>query len=94
MFQNYLKCLKEAHDRFLGYLFQGYKFKKMEQNPLHAKDLNYGVPNLFNQILDELLDDTHQILAEEFQINQLRRFSNNVSPRTKVFKNSLASPKK
>ena len=23
MFQNYLKCLKEAHDRFLGYLFLG-----------------------------------------------------------------------
>lgn len=38
----------------------------MEQNPLHAKDLNYGVPNLFNQILDDLLDDTHQVLAEEF----------------------------
>jgi hypothetical protein len=38
----------------------------MEQNPLHSRDLNYGVPNLFNEILDELLDDTHQILAEEY----------------------------
>ncbi len=36
MFQNYLRCLKEAHDRFLGYLFQGHKFQKMEQNPLHS----------------------------------------------------------
>lgn len=31
----------------------------MEQNPLHSKDLNHGVPGLFNQILDDLLDDTH-----------------------------------
>ena len=30
LFQNYLKCLKEAHERFLGYIFQGYKFRKME----------------------------------------------------------------
>lgn len=30
MFQNYLRCLKEAHDRFLGYLFQYNKFQKME----------------------------------------------------------------
>eukprot|EP00347_Sterkiella_histriomuscorum_P000676 403374927 len=94
MFQNYLKCLKEAHDRFLTYLFQGYKFKKMEQNPLHSKDLNYGIPNRYNQILDELLDDTHQILAEEYQQNQIRRFSNSVSPRAKVFKNQLATPKR
>ncbi|CDW79653.1 UNKNOWN [Stylonychia lemnae] len=86
MFQNYLRCLKEAHERFLGYIFQGYKFKKMEQNPIHSKDLNYGVSNMFTEILDELLDDTHQILAEEFQQNQIRRFSNNVSPRAKFQK--------
>jgi len=29
----------------------------MEQNPLHSKDLNYGVPNLYNAILDELIDE-------------------------------------
>jgi len=44
MFQNYLECLKEAHDRFLTYIFQAYKFQKMEQNPMHSKDLNHGVP--------------------------------------------------
>lgn len=38
----------------------------MEQNPLHSKDLNYGVPQLFNDILDDMLDDTHDVLAEEY----------------------------
>jgi len=42
---------------------------------------------MFNEILDELLDDTHQVLAEEFQLNQIRRFNNNISPRN-VFKSS------
>ena len=88
MFQMYLNCLKQAHDRCLNYIFQGYRFKKMEQNPLHSKDLNYGLPSLFNEILDEFLDDTHQVLAEEFQYEQIRKFTNNVSPRAKVFKGS------
>lgn len=29
VFMNYLDCLKEAHDRFLSYIFQGYVFNKM-----------------------------------------------------------------
>ena len=29
----------------------------MEQNPLHSKDVNYGVPNFYLQILDELIDE-------------------------------------
>jgi len=45
----------------------------MEQNPLHSKDLNYGVPQLFNNILDDMLDDTHDVLAEEYQRQQLAR---------------------
>jgi hypothetical protein len=28
----------------------------MEQNPLHSTDLGYGVPSLFTEILDDLLD--------------------------------------
>ena len=72
MFQNYLECLKEAHDRFLSYIFQGHKFPKMEQNPLHSQDLNHGVPPFFNDILDELLDDTHAIYAEEYDMEQMK----------------------
>jgi len=30
VFMNYLDCLKEAHDRFLSYIFQGYVFNKMQ----------------------------------------------------------------
>mmetsp|Transcript_40480 Transcript_40480/g.29834 ORF Transcript_40480/g.29834 Transcript_40480/m.29834 type:complete len:84 (+) Transcript_40480:221-472(+) len=37
----------------------------MEQNPLHSRDLNHGVPALFNEILDFLTDDSHQIAPEE-----------------------------
>lgn len=77
MFQNYLTCLKEAHDRFLSYIFQGHKFQKMEQNPLHSRDLNYGVPQLFNDILDDMLDDTHDVLAEEYQRQQMLRHNSN-----------------
>ena len=29
-FQNYLECLKEAHDRFLSYILQGNVFGKMQ----------------------------------------------------------------
>ena len=56
VFQNYLECLKEAHDRFLSYIFQGQTYGKMQQNPIHSTDLQYGVPWEFNCILDELLD--------------------------------------
>jgi hypothetical protein len=31
----------------------------MEQNPIHSSDLNYGVPQLFNEMMDEILDNTH-----------------------------------
>lgn len=30
----------------------------MEQNPLHSSDLNYGVPHLFNEMMDEIFDNT------------------------------------
>ena len=66
MFQNYLECLDEAHQKFLSFIFQGHVFNKMQQNPLHSIDLNHGVPNEFNHILDELLDDQHAIYAEEY----------------------------
>lgn len=55
-FSNYLECLKQAHDYFLAQIFQGQVFNKMQQNPLHSTDLQYGVPWEFNQIVDELLD--------------------------------------
>ena len=55
-FQNYLECLKEAHERFLSYILQGNVFNKMQQNPMHSTDLQYGVPWEFNAILDEMLD--------------------------------------
>ena len=64
-FQHYLECLKEAHDRFLSYIFQGTVFGKMQQNPLHSSDLQHGVPWEFNAILDELLDGDAGMMNEE-----------------------------
>lgn len=37
----------------------------MEQNPLHSSDLNYGVPHLFNEMMDEILDNTHSTDLDE-----------------------------
>jgi hypothetical protein len=36
----------------------------MEQNPLHSQDLNYGVPQAYNDILNDLLDEVDQSLEE------------------------------
>lgn len=62
VFMNYLDCLKEAHDRFLSYIFQGYVFNKMQQNPMHSTDLQWGVPLEFNAILDDMLDGGQGII--------------------------------
>ena len=64
-FANYIECLKEAHERFLSYIFQGTVFGKMQQNPLHSTDLQHGVPWEFNAILDELLDGDAGFMNEE-----------------------------
>lgn len=37
----------------------------MQQNPLHSKDLNWGVPNEFNAILDDLTDGGLGFVNEE-----------------------------
>ena len=39
----------------------------MEQNPLHSQDLNYGVPPIFNAILDELLDETITLYRSQYE---------------------------
>ena len=58
LFVVYADYLKEAHDRMLSEIFSGQVFGKMEQNPLHSKDLNWGVPGLFSDLLEELLEHT------------------------------------
>ena len=71
-FQNYLECLDEAHDRFLSFIFQGRVFNKMQQNPLHSLDLNHGVPQEFNIILNDLLDDNAELGAEDYAMQQMQ----------------------
>ena len=54
LLQNYNDCLSEAQSLFLAHIFQGKVFKEMELNPLDSTDQQYGVPYLFNEILEEL----------------------------------------
>ena len=67
MLLNYIACLEEAHNRFLTLIEQGEEYPKMEQNPLHSQDLNYGVPPIFNAILDELLDETITLYRSQYE---------------------------
>ena len=89
VFMNYLDCLKEAHDRFLGYIFQGYVFNKMQQNPMHSTDLQWGVPLEFNAILDDLLDGGQGMINEEeyrLSMNQsMNGFGGTVTPLARDF---------
>jgi len=83
VFQNYLECLKEAHDRFLSYIFQGNVFGKMQQNPMHSTDLQFGVPWEFNAILDELLDGSGLMNEEEYKM-QMNLSQSQIPPSTEA----------
>lgn len=84
VFQNYLECLKEAHDRLLSYIFQGHTFGKMQENPMHSKDLQHGVPYEFNNILDELLDGVNPspMMNEEEYNRQMNLSLSQIPPET------------
>jgi hypothetical protein len=57
LFQIYLNCLQDAHEFFLAHILRGHKYLKMEQNPVHSKDVNQGVPEDYNFILDSVLQE-------------------------------------
>jgi hypothetical protein len=49
--RNYIECLQEAHSILLNqYIYNGYKFARMEDNPLMSRDPMFGVPPLFVMI--------------------------------------------
>lgn len=59
--ERYLDCLKQAHDQFLATnILEGKQFTKMVQNPLHSSDISYGVPTLFNDMLDQIIEEEEQ----------------------------------
>ena len=67
---NYLDNLSKAHEIMLSKILTGRKFNKMMQQPLHSKDMQYGVPLEFNIILDSLLDPKHAEPAEQTMKSQ------------------------
>ena len=89
MFQSYLECLDDAHSQFLSLIFQGHVFNKMQQNPMHSTDLQWGVPLEFNAILDDLLDGGQGMINEEeyrLSINQsMNGFGGTVTPLARDF---------
>lgn len=64
--ERYLDCLKQAHDQFLATnILEGKQFTKMVQNPLHSSDISYGVPTLFNDMLDQIIEEEERAEEED-----------------------------
>ena len=64
-FSRYLNNLKTAHKEMMVYICDPTnKELIMEENPIHSKDLNHGVPIEFRELLEEIInpdafDDNH-----------------------------------
>ena len=52
---NYLDVQSQAHELMLAEILKGKRFDKMMKSPLQYKDLQWGVPQMYNLILDNLL---------------------------------------
>ena len=61
-FNIYIECLTEAHNQMLYYIQDPRnRYKIMEESPLHSKDLMHGVPQLFKQLLNEIIEQVDAI---------------------------------
>lgn len=55
-FMDYISALNEAHNQMLEFIQDGRtQMIILEQNPLHSQDAMFGVPQLFQEILNEIL---------------------------------------
>lgn len=53
----YIECLKEAHTQLLhNYIYKGFVFHKMADDPLQSLDPEFGVPPLFVTLFNELTE--------------------------------------
>jgi hypothetical protein len=57
---DYLGMLEVAHQNFLEIILCGHRFRKMEENPVKSTDAYYGVPKLYIDMFQELLENTQQ----------------------------------
>ena len=63
-----MDCLAEAHNQMLFYIYDPrHVFNIMEENPLHSKDVNYGVPVLYRELLEEIIEQVQNPDAIEDQ---------------------------
>ena len=54
----YIECMTRAHNVFLNqFIFMGYKFQKMQENPLASQDSMHGQPQIWTMILDEIMEE-------------------------------------
>lgn len=72
-FKEYIECLTEAHNQML-YLVQDprNKYPIMEENPLHSKDVLYGVPTVFKEILNGVVETLAKNNEEVFKLQVLQ----------------------
>ena len=78
-FKMYIECLTEAHNQMLWYIQDPRnRYRIMEENPIHSKDVMHGVPSLFKQLLNEIIEQVDKIqnevlVAEEYSEGELAR---------------------
>lgn len=77
LFQNdqqnsqYIECLTDAHDQMLYHIQDPQNvFKAMQSNPIDSKNMTYGVPQEFNQLLNQLIQNVNKsTMHEEDDVN-------------------------
>ena len=69
---DYLACVHQAHYVLLNqFIFKGYKFKKLMENPLGSCESDYGQPVIYQQLLDQIISERDEIVNHHFQMGLL-----------------------
>jgi hypothetical protein len=64
-FISYLECLTEAHNQMLFYVYDpNNNYKEMNYDPLENANMMHGVPDLYREILAEVLKIVHDAELE------------------------------
>ena len=79
-FNEYFECLSEAHNQLLFRIQDPRnRYQLMQENPLDSKDLMHGVPSIFRELLDEIIDliknpiqQEAEVTVEEFDDEQFK----------------------
>lgn len=57
----YIASMKQAHRLMLqNYIYQGCKFLQLVSNPIKSKEVNYGQPDLYQKLLDKVVQEREE----------------------------------